>query len=99
MRARDTQTQPSGRQSPAPRQTPASAPGLAGAIGNARMARLARAGPPTETLRGASPATAILMRTASLSASTGARLDRCGAGCGCAACADEELEEDALKPA
>jgi hypothetical protein len=99
MRGRETHTQASsGRQRPAGRQNAVPTPALARAMGNARMARLARTGPPAEGMRGASPETAMLMRAASLSTSPGARLDRCGPGCGCATCADEELEEDGLKP-
>jgi hypothetical protein len=99
MLSRETQALPSAsRRPPGARPTASSEAKLAAAIGNAQMARLAQTGTPAELGRGASPATGILMRAASLSKSSGARLDRCGAGCGCASCADEELEEDGLKP-
>jgi hypothetical protein len=100
MPARETQAQPNaGRRSPAGRSNAPSAPALARAIGNARMARLAKAGPPTGPLRGTSPQTALVMRAASLSPSSKVRLGRCGAGCTCKSCAGEELDEERSKPA
>jgi hypothetical protein len=68
-------------------------------IGNAQLARLLKGGPPTAKQRGASPATIAMMRVASREASTDAgKLSRCQsggkAGCTCAACSDEGLEEE-----
>lgn len=79
----------------------ASAVALAGTIGNAKMGRLLKDGTTTHAARGASQATATLMRAATVAtAAEDQTLARCQAGkagCGCAKCGgpatDEELFE------